>query len=152
MSQDNPHDLDILAILAGAPTMYDTSMHVPSAEEFVPTEHDLREAMIEAQTKLCEIEERVKHMDGYQETAELFEIGAVVGVSDYMGRGPDGERPGPEHGDILAAVKVMHEQNTDLRDLLLDCLNAFNRLDVYEGLCDRIRSVLDGDAGEDDDE
>ena len=128
--------------------MYDSSMHVPSAEEFVPTEHDLREAMIEAQKRLCEIEERVKHMDGYQETAELFEIGAVVGVSDDMGRSPDGGRPGPEHGEILAAVKTLHEQKTDAHELLRDCLRALNRLDAYEGLCEQIRRVLWKDGEE----
>jgi hypothetical protein len=148
MSQYNPPDLDIFTILVGASTMYDTSMHVPSAEEFVPTEHDLREALFETQKRLCEIEERVEHMDGYQETGELFEIGSVLGVSDDMGRSPNGERPGPEHGDILAAVKVLNEQKTDAHDLLRDCLRALNRLDAYEGLCDQIRRVLYGKEGE----
>ena len=74
-------------------------------------------------------------MDGFKETAELFEIGAVLGVCDDMGRKPNGERPGPKSGAILEEVKYR-------QDLLRDALNALNRMDAHEGLCDQIRRAL----------
>lgn len=117
--------------------MYDTSMHI--------TPEMTIQALNEEIQRLNEI---TQHMDGFQETAELFEIGAVLGVSDYMGRSPDGGRPGPEHGDILSAVKALHQREENARELLRDCIHALTRMDAHEGLCDQIRALLNADEEE----
>ena len=87
------------------------------------------------EAKIKRLNEITASMDGFQETAELFEIGAVLGVCDDMGRAPNGERPGPKSGAILEEVKYR-------QDLLRDALNALNRMDAHEGLCDQIRHAL----------
>ena len=88
---------------------------------------------LEAQIK--RLQETINNADGFASEAELFEIGALLGVCDDMGRKPNGERPGPKRGAILEEVKYRH-------DLLRDALNALNRMDAHEGLCDQIRRAL----------
>jgi hypothetical protein len=105
--------------------MYDTSMRV--------TPEMTIEAMKSEQLK--RLKEITYHMDGFQETAELFEIGALLGVCDDMGRNPLGERPGPKRGAILEEVKYR-------QGLLRDALDALTRPDAHEGLCDQIRRAL----------
>lgn len=87
----------------------------------------------------------ITSMDGFQETAELFEIGAVLGVSDDMGRSPDGGRPGPERGEILSAVKMLRQREEDARELLRDCIHTLTRMDAAPSLCDQIRALLNAD-------
>lgn len=81
-------------------------------------------------------------MDGFRETAELFKIGAVLGVSDDMGRGPDGEGDGPEHGEILSALKKLREQNDTFGDLLRAARNRLTRVGGHDSLCAQIRHAL----------
>ena len=88
---------------------------------------------LEAQIK--RMQETIDNTDGFASEAELFEIGALLGVCGDMGRNPIGERPGPKRGAILDEVK--YRQN-----LLRDALNALNRMDANEGLCDQIRRAL----------
>ena len=111
--------------------MYDTSLHITP------------EAMIEAlQEELQRLNEIISSMDGFKETAELFEIGAALGVCDDMGRGPDGDGDGPEHGEILAAVKKLREQNDTCADLLRAARNRLIRVGGHDSLCDQIRHAL----------
>ncbi len=88
---------------------------------------------LEAQIK--RLQETIDNADGFASEAELFEVGALLGVCDDMGRNPLGERPGPKRGAILEEVKYR-------QGLLLDALNALNRMDTHEGLCDQIRAAL----------
>ena len=98
---------------------------------------------LEAQIK--RLKETIDNADGFASEAELFEIGALLGVCDDMGRNPLGERPGPKRGEILTAVRALHRREDDARDLLRDCQRALNRLDAYEGLCERIAATLNPD-------
>jgi hypothetical protein len=87
------------------------------------------------EAELQALQEIAASMDGFAETAELFEIGALLRVCDDMGRNLLGERPGPKSGAILKEVKYR-------QGLLRDALHALTRMDAHEGLCDQIRRAI----------
>ena len=93
------------------------------------------EKCLDLEAQIKRLNETINNADGFASEAELFEIGALLGVCDDMGRNPLGERPGPKRGAILEEVKYR-------QDLLRDALNALNRMDAHEGLCDQIRRAL----------